>query len=104
MLSYRAATGLWQPLTGPAGQEIKKQPLAEIPWPMSGDQTTAVTAGSNLHRRLRPIIRTVAAPRLNSRSGRFAIKSPTFSDVGNAHEAAGRRGHSDWLVMAECCG
>jgi hypothetical protein len=39
---------------------------------------------------------------LNSGSGRFAIKLPAFSDVGNAHEAAGRRGHSDWLVMAGC--
>jgi hypothetical protein len=26
---------------------------------------------------------------LKSRSGRFAIKSPAFSDVCNAHEAAG---------------
>jgi len=34
-------------------------------------------------------IRTVAAPKLNSHSGRFAIKLPAFSDVGNAHEAAG---------------
>jgi len=30
---------------------------------------------------------TVAAPMLNSGSGRFAIKLPAFSDVCNAHEA-----------------
>jgi hypothetical protein len=34
---------------------------------------------------------TVAAPMLNSSSGRFAIKLTAFSDVGNAHEAAGGR-------------
>jgi hypothetical protein len=33
---------------------------------------------------------TVAAPMLNSGSGRFAIKLPAFSDVGNAHIAVGR--------------
>jgi len=46
-------------------------------------------------------IRTVAAPRLNSRSGRFKINFPAYSDVGNAHVAAGRQAHSDRLVMAD---
>jgi len=40
--------------SGAAPQEIKKQPFAEIPWPMSGDQSIAAAAGLNLHRQLRP--------------------------------------------------
>ena len=36
-------------------------------------------------------IGTVVGLRLSSRSGRFAIKLPAFSDVCNAHEAAGGR-------------
>ena len=43
-------------VSGPAGQEIKKQPFAEIPRPMSVDQPIAVTVGPNLHRQLRPIM------------------------------------------------
>jgi hypothetical protein len=43
---------------------------------------------------------TVAAPMLNSGSGRFAIKLPAFSDVRNAHVAAGPRVLGDRPVMA----
>ena len=33
---------------------LAAMPFAEIPWPMPADQPIAVTAGSNLHRPLRP--------------------------------------------------
>jgi hypothetical protein len=83
-----------------AGQEIRKLPLSQISQSMTGYPPIAVTAGSNLHRPLRPIIRTVAAPSLNSRSGRFAIKLPTFSDVRNAHKAAECRGLGERYALA----
>ena len=50
-LRRRAATSAWG---GPAGQEINNQPFAEIPWPMSGSQSTADLVGSMRQRRLRP--------------------------------------------------
>ena len=45
-------------------------------------------------------IQSVAAPWLNSRSGRFAIKLPTFSDGGNAHEPVGHQVLGERQVMA----
>jgi hypothetical protein len=44
---------------------------------------------------------TVAAPMLNSGSGRFAIKLPAFSDVGNAHVAAVRQVPNDRQELAD---
>jgi len=75
----------------PAGPEITKLPLSQISQSMSAYRPTAAVIGPNPHRPLQAENWAVAPLRLKSRSGRFAIKSPAFSDVGNAHEAAGGR-------------
>ena len=45
-------------------------------------------------------IQSVAAPWLNSRSGRFAIKLPTISDGGNAHDPVGLQVVGERQVMS----
>ena len=74
----------------PAGPEITKLPLSQISQSMSAYRPTAAVIGPNPHRPLQAENWAVAPLRLKSRSGRFAIKSPAFSDVRNAHIAVGR--------------
>ena len=50
----------------PVGQEIRKLPLGEISLSMSGDQSIAVAAGSNLQRPLWPAVSTGRRKILNS--------------------------------------
>lgn len=85
----------------PAGHKIEKQPFGERSWSRTGNQPNAVTTESNPHRQLRPKIPTATAPRLNSCSGRFAIKLSAFSDVRNAHVAAGHWVLDERQFMAE---
>jgi len=79
----------------PAGPEITKLPLSQISRSMSAYRPTAAVIGPNPHRPLQTENWAVAPLRLKSRSGRFAIKSPAFSDVCNAHVAAGRQAPCD---------
>jgi len=46
---------------------------------------------------------TIAAPRVKPHSSRFVIKSPAFSDVRKAHEAADRQALSERQIVAGGC-